>query len=287
MELSDLRIFRTVVAEGGVTRAAEKLLRVQSSITTRVRQLEEGLGVDLFIREGKRMHVSPAGKILLDYADKLLALAEEAREATHGTVPRGGFRIGAMESTAAGRLPEILARYQDLHPDVHIELETGTAGSLMERLFSYDVEAVLVAEPVMFEQVSTLRVFEEDLVLIAPRSFPELKNVEEISGKTVIAFEEGCAYRRYLEDWLLETGIVPGKIMSVSSYLAIFACVAAGTGYAVAPQCVLDRVPTTEEQFRQYPLPGKMSRIKTMLAWRTGHGSAKLEALKELLPGSG
>src|ERR1700741_2844418 len=83
MDLSDLSIFRAVVETGGVTRAAEKLHRVQSNITTRVRQLESELGVDLFIREGKRMHLSPAGKLLLGYADRLIDLAAEARDAVH------------------------------------------------------------------------------------------------------------------------------------------------------------------------------------------------------------
>ena len=66
MDLADLHIFRTVVTEGGVTRAAERLNRVQSNVTTRVRQLEEDLGVLLFIREGKRLHLSPTGRVLLE-----------------------------------------------------------------------------------------------------------------------------------------------------------------------------------------------------------------------------
>src|SRR3954469_10817570 len=101
MDLSDLRIFTAVVREGGVTRAAEKLKRVQSNVTTRIRQLEEDLGVDLFLREGKRLHLAPAGQVLLGYADRLLALAEEARGAIRDPRPRGLFRLGAMESTAA------------------------------------------------------------------------------------------------------------------------------------------------------------------------------------------
>ena len=59
MDLGDLQIFKTVVSEGGVTRAAERLNRVQSNITTRVRQLEDDLGVPLFIREGKRLQSIP------------------------------------------------------------------------------------------------------------------------------------------------------------------------------------------------------------------------------------
>lgn len=89
MDLEDLRIFRAVVREGGVTRAALRLHRVQSNVTTRIRQLEQSLGVALFIREGKRMLLSASGRVLLDYAERLLDLAEEARAAVTEGVPRG------------------------------------------------------------------------------------------------------------------------------------------------------------------------------------------------------
>src|ERR1700676_1018579 len=98
MDLSDLRIFSTVVRQGGATRAAERLHRVQSNVTTRIRQLEEDLGVALFIREGKRLELAPAGQVLRDYADRLLALADEARMAAQDPRPRGAFRLGAMDS---------------------------------------------------------------------------------------------------------------------------------------------------------------------------------------------
>src|SRR5689334_1978194 len=98
MDLGDLRIFTAVVRAGGVTRAAERLNRVQSNVTTRIRQLERDLGVDLFIRQGKRLHLAPAGRLLLDYADRLLALAEEAQHAVQDARPRGVLRLGAMES---------------------------------------------------------------------------------------------------------------------------------------------------------------------------------------------
>ena len=82
---------------------------------------------------------------------------------------------------------------------------------------------------------------------------------------------------------MLEAGIVPGNIMAVSSYLAILACVSAGAGYAVVPRSVLDTV-STQAQFRTYVLPESVSRIKTLIAWRSDYTSAKLDALKELLP---
>jgi DNA-binding transcriptional LysR family regulator len=162
-------------------------------------------------------------------------------------------------------------------------LETDTAGGLMERLLNHDIEIAFAAEPVSFETISTQPVFEEELVLVAPQSFPPLENTSEISGRTVVAFETGCAYRRYLEQWLLKSGIVPGGIMAMGSYLAILACVSAGTGFAVVPQSVLDTV-SMKGRFRRYSLPGDVARIKTLLAWRSDYHSTKLEAFKELLP---
>ncbi|MBF9267295.1 LysR family transcriptional regulator, partial [Paracidovorax cattleyae] len=92
MDLSALEIFRAVAAEGSVTRAAERLGRVQSNVTTRVQQLEEQLGATLFLREGRRMALTPAGTSLVAYADRLLALAEEARQALHPGTPVGRLR---------------------------------------------------------------------------------------------------------------------------------------------------------------------------------------------------
>jgi len=285
MDLRALEIFRAVATEGSVSKAAAKLNRVQSNISTRVKQLETQLGKALFLRRNRGLTLTADGERLLTYADRLLQLSEEASEAMNADRPDGVFRLGAMESTAAARLPAILARYGAEYPDVRIELETGTAGALLTRLVNHDVDAAFVAEPVDFNGISTAPVFAEQLVLVTPNAFPELENTDEVSGRTVIAFEDGCAYRRYLDDWLLDAGIVPGGFMSVSSYLAILACVTAGTGYALVPQSVLDLV-SADGQFRRYPLPGKLSGIKTMLAWRKDYTSANLTALKALLPAS-
>ncbi|NQU56397.1 MAG: LysR family transcriptional regulator [Rhodospirillales bacterium] len=283
LNLRSLEIFRTVAVEGSVTKAALKLNRVQSNISTRIKQLEQHLKKNLFLRQNRGLTLTPDGHLLLSYAERLLQLSMEASEALNEGKPRGVFRIGTMESTAAARLPEILSHYHQLYPNVEIELETDTAGGLMDRLLNYDVEVAFVAEPVSFKTISTQAVFEEKLVLVVPQSFPPLENTSEISGKTVLAFEPGCAYRRYLDEWLLETGIVPGGVLAMGSYLAILACVSAGTGFAVVPQCVLDTV-SSKGQLQLYTLPNKFTRIKTLLAWRSDCKSVKLDALKELLP---
>src|SRR6476619_7437834 len=99
MDLIALQIFKTVAEVGGITRAAARLHRVQSNVTTRVKQLEASLGVQLFHR--RRRELSAEGRTLLAYAERLLALSSEARAALRSGAPRGVLRVGSLESTAA------------------------------------------------------------------------------------------------------------------------------------------------------------------------------------------
>ncbi len=283
LDLRSLEIFHAVAVEGSVTAAAARLNRVQSNVSTRIKQLELQLQKTLFRRRSRGLTLTPDGHLLLSYAERLLQLSMEASEAMNEDKPRGVFRIGTMESTAAARLPAVLSRYHALHRDVEIELETDTAGGLVERLLNYDIDAAFIAEPVSFPQIRTQPVFEEKLLLIAPQSFPSLQDAREISGRTIVAFEPGCAYRRYLDTWLSDSGIVPGGIISMGSYLAILACVSAGTGFAVVPQSVLDTV-STGGKFQRCALPEKFAGIRTLLTWRADYRSARLDALKDLLP---
>ena len=104
IDLESLKIFRTVVDEGGVIRAANKLNRVQSNVTTRIRQLEQHLGTRLFRREGRSIRLSAEGHTLLAYADRLLRLADETVSEMRTGKPKGVFRLGSLESTAGSRL---------------------------------------------------------------------------------------------------------------------------------------------------------------------------------------
>src|SRR6516165_2176661 len=186
MDLGDLQIFRSVVQAGGVTRAAEKLNRVQSNVTTRVRQLEADLGVELFIREGKRLHLSPAGKLLLDYADRLLDLAQEAREALHDAKPRGLLRLGTMESTAAMRLPVPMNEYLHRYPEVTLELRTGNTKELASSLLAGELDAALVAGPIAEGPFEKLPIYEEELVIVAAAGHPPIKSPRDAKPQAVL-----------------------------------------------------------------------------------------------------
>jgi DNA-binding transcriptional LysR family regulator len=285
MDLAALTIFRAVVRENGVTRAAAKLNRVQSNVTTRIKQLEEQLGTDLFIRDGRRLVLTPAGETLLPYAERLLALADEARHAVREDRPSGRLRLGTMESVAATRLPGLLAQYHQQWPDVALELETGTTGKLIERVREFEVDAALLATPLdpasLGDIFETVPVFKEELVMLTPRGHRPIHEVRDVALSTLIAFERGCAYRAYIEKWDLEHGVRPARVLELGSYHAIVACVAAGAGVAVAPRSVLD-LQGDASNIAVHELPD-IGLIETLLVWRRGHFSSALNALRRTL----
>ena len=124
MDLDDLHIFRCVVREGGVTRAASRLHRVPSNVTTRIKQLEERLGVALFRRQGRGLALTDAGRTLLGHAERLLQMADLAEQELRSGVVRGVLRLGSLESAAGARLPPVLSAFHAQYPDVSIELQT-------------------------------------------------------------------------------------------------------------------------------------------------------------------
>jgi DNA-binding transcriptional LysR family regulator len=281
IDLEALLIFRTVVSEGGVNRAAEKLHRVPSNVTTRVRQLEEYLGVRLFRRDGRTLSLTNEGKTLLNYATRLLRLADEAVDELRTGKPQGVFRLGALESTAGSRLAPILSRYHDAHPGVVVELLTGTTALLLSRVRNAEIEAAFVSEPFTAPELQALPVFREELVLITPRTAGPIRSAKDLGRLTMIAFAHGCSYRRRLDDWLGSENVIADRVLEFGSYQGMIACVAAGTGFAVVPKSVLDAVQATDK-VRQHKLPERIAANCTHLVWR-GEASLALEGLISML----
>lgn len=285
MELSDLRIFRAVVEEGGVTRAAERLHRAQSNVTTRIRQLEQSLGVDLFIREGKRMHLAPAGQVLKGYADRMLALAAEAEDAVLDSRPRGTLRLGAMESAAAVRLPPVLTEYHHRHPAVTLELRTGNPEQLAAALLAGELDAAFVTKPMAKGPFESAPAFVEELVIAAPAGHAPLDAPAD-GTQTMIAFETGCPHRRWLEGWYRSRDDRPDRVIELGSYHAMLGCVVAGMGIALLPKSVLSTFPESR-RLSVHPLPDGQDRLATVLIWRRGAGSPNIRALVEILGTAG
>lgn len=286
MDLAALEIFRAVAQEGSVTRAAERLGRVQSNVTTRMQQLEEQLGATLFLREGRGMALTPAGAALSGYAERLLALAEEARQSVHPGRPGGRLRLGAMESTAAARLPAPLAQLHAQWPEVQLELRTGSSGPLVDQVLAHASDCALVAWPPpgvdLDAPIERTTVFTESLYIALPASHPPVTQPGDLQVNTLAAFTSGCTYRRMGEDWMRQQlhGGAP-RVLELASYHAILACVAAGRCAGVVPQAVIDLM-REPPALRLLPLGD----CDTVLVRRRGYQSAALDALLQVLRGA-
>jgi DNA-binding transcriptional LysR family regulator len=283
MDIAALEIFRAVVSEGGITRAAERLHRVQSNVTTRIRQLEESVGVPLFIRDRKRLLLTPAGEVLLDYSERILGLVQEARQAVLPQGPRGRLRVGAMESTAASRLPGPLAAFHQRWPEVQLELTTAATQTLVDQVRAFKLDAALVAGPVDDDVFVATPLYQEELVIVVPRGHARVKSPDDLNVDTLIVFEQGCAYRKRAEHWFASGAIKgrrPARLLELGSYHAMLACVAAGAGIAFVPRTILNM--HGQQNFSTYSL-GKEGRITTYLICRHDQQTTVYDALRTLL----
>ena len=281
MNFADLQVFKAVVEEGGIVKAAQKLHRVPSNVSTRIKQLEAAVGIPLFHRNRQRLHLSPSGELLLGYADRLINLSEEARHVVSGATPQGLLKLGALESTTASRLSGVLADFHRTYPDVRLELTTGTNDALVSAVAERRLDAAFIAEPPPARGLAYLPVFRERLVVISSLDHPPITSARNAEGQSLIAFPHGCAYRRVLQRWLKRESLATLRVLELSSYHAIVACVAAGAGIALMPEAVLDAIP--QARVRRNSIPRAQSEIVTPLIWRDGEISPPVLALRTLM----
>ena len=281
MEFSQLRIFQAVAQEGSITKAAERLHRVPSNLSTRLKQLEDQLGIELFLRERQRLQLSPAGKVLLDYTVRLFALHDEAHAAVQGGQPAGDFVLGTLYSTAAIHLPRLLARYHRAYPAVNLQVIPGPSGELLEGLLSRRLDAALVDGPPELAGLDGVPLCNEELVLITEADHRPVHSARDVEGRSVFTFRQGCAYRMRLEAWYAHDRAAMGRVMEIESYPSMLACVIAGSGVALMSASMLASLPG-RESVAVHPLQPPFAQATTWLMWRKGMVGANLAAWIEL-----
>lgn len=283
MDLTQLEMFNAIAESGSITAAAKRVHRVPSNLTTRIRQLEADLGVELFIRESQRLRLSPAGHSFLDYSRRILALVDEARTVVSGETPRGTLALGALESTAAVRIPAILAEFNQRFERIHLTFSTGPSGDMIDGVLEGTLAAAFVDGPVLHPALDGIAVFEEEMVVIAPVGHGPVNRAGDVSGENIYAFRANCSYRRHFESWFQDDGATPGKIHEMESYHGMLACVIAGGGLALMPRSMLESMPGSH-QVSVWPLAPRWRKLDTWLIWRRGARTPQLEAFAGLLP---
>ena len=245
MELTDLKTFAAVARCGGITRAAGELKTVQSNVTNRIRALETEIGTPLFERHARGMTLTDAGRRLLPYADRLNALSNEALAAARDDgVAKGPLAIGSMETTAAVRLPPLLAQFHQRHPEVQLSLRTGPTALLAEAVIANALDGAFVAGPIDHPDLMSTVAFNEELVLLTARRWKTLAALRAgtpASGPTILVFRTGCSYRQRLEQLMSELGWPTAARLEFGTLDGIIGCVAADMGVTLLPRAVAER----------------------------------------------
>ncbi|MDR0200713.1 MAG: LysR family transcriptional regulator [Delftia acidovorans] len=286
MQLKSLRMFLAVCDSSSFGAAAQQLHTVQSNVTAHVKKLEDEAGVQLLERSAP-VHATPAGRLLERYARRMLADHDEALALLQGSArAAGALRIGSMETTAALRLPPLLARLHQAQPGLDLELRTATTAELLADLLAGRLDCAFVSGMPPQSRLQGWRVFEEELVLVTAFALPRFPDAAQLSAMPFLAFRQGCSYRQRIELLLAARGVA-ARIMEMGSLDAILGCVAAGMGYGLLPRSV---VQAQQHRFGVHitALPGalaqEVARVETWFVVPARQGwSPALHACVEVL----
>jgi LysR family transcriptional regulator, low CO2-responsive transcriptional regulator len=207
MDYDQLASFLEVARLQSFSRAAEKIYRTQPAISAQVRLLEQECGEKLFDRSGKKVLLTPAGEILLRYAQKLLDLQKEALQtiAELNQTPRGKLYIGANEATCLYVLPKTFARFRQLYPLVQISIYRNFSHKILQKVQEGAVDMGIVTLPQTANNIEILPVFRDEVQVVVPKNHPLAKSrsvtIEEVAQHPLILPKTG--HTRVVIDRLL------------------------------------------------------------------------------------
>jgi DNA-binding transcriptional LysR family regulator len=168
MEMAQLEYFSQVVEEKSFSKAADRVFRTQPAVSIAIRRLEEEIGLPLLDRTQKTPVPTEAGKIVYDYAQRILTLRDQVREAIAEleSLKKGRVKVGANESTSLYLLPEIILEFRAQHPQVKVEIFRHVSDRLPRELLERNIEFALMASEPTDRDLQAFPVLKDQLVLI-------------------------------------------------------------------------------------------------------------------------
>ena len=288
MDLRTLNTFSVVARHASLSGAACELHTVQSNITARLKQLESDLGVPLFTRHSRGVSLTSAGLRLLGYAQRVSALMNEAEAAVRDDgAAHGTLRIGSMETTAAVRLPALLGRFHQAHPQAQLEVRTGPTAELLAHVLAQRLDAALVAGPVEHPNLTCELAFREELVLVRALGSGIPRELMKKGELTVIVFRQGCSYRQRLEAHFAARGWLPFRRFEFGTLEGVLGCVAANVGITVLPRSAVENA-ACRSGLTMEPLGPAPLLVDTLFVRRSDtYVSATLRAFAAILGAQG
>jgi len=243
-----LQVFYTVARHLSFTKAAEQLSMTQPAVTFQIKQLEEQFNTRLFERGHGRIALTPAGRLVMEYAGRVLGLSEEMemRVAELTGTMSGPLLLGASTTIAEYILPRILGEFKVEYPQVHTHLTVGNSEMIETRVADYALDLGLIESPSHLPALATEVCCEDELVLICPPAhrFAGAASVkpQEFAGEPYVSRELGSGTREFMDQYLRSCGVMPedlNVVMELGSPEAIKGVVETGLGVSIVSRATV------------------------------------------------
>jgi len=245
MNRNHLALFHAVARAGGISRGAELARVSQPAVSKQIKELEDSLEVRLLERLPRGSRLTDAGCILADYAQRLIALEGEATRAIEEFrgLKRGRLAVGASTTIGAYLLPQVFGEFHRQHPGIDLQLEIANTQTIQDYLMEGRVEIGLTEGLIQTEHFDSEVFHEDELVAIAPRGHPLLKQkrvaAQELCRGPFVSREEGSGTRAVVERALDKRGLAVKPVLSLASTEAIKRAVIAGVGIAIVSRLAI------------------------------------------------
>lgn len=231
-----LRAFHAVAVHGGFTAAANALRVSQPTITTQVRELEERYSVELFLRQGRNVRLTAAGRSLLEISSRIVKLHDEAEEllANTGALKAGNLKIAAVSPFHA---TDMIARFIERHPLFKVSMLLGNSELTLSRILDLEADIAVLAHSIDDPRITSIPFSTQEIVVFVNHHHPwwdrEGVRLEELAGQPLILREQGSTTRLALEAAARRAGVVLTPFMEIGSREGIWKAVERGLGIGV------------------------------------------------------
>lgn len=243
MELRQIQYFIEVAKLEHVTEASYMLHVSQSAVSRQIFKLEAELGVDLFIHEGRKVKLTPIGRLFLAHMEHLMKVIQNAKQEINEYLDpeQGTVRIGFPSSLAAHMIPSIVSAFRERYPAVHFQLQHGSYKELIEWVIKGEMNlAIMGPVPKHERQVNVEVLFKEKFVALLPATHPlaaqNSVKLEQLMDDVFVLFPSGFVLRDIVVHACTNIGFQPLVSFEGDDLDAIKGLVAAGLGVTLLPE---------------------------------------------------
>jgi DNA-binding transcriptional LysR family regulator len=245
MNRNHLALFHAVAQAGGISRGAERLHVSQPAVSKQIKELEDALGIRLLERLPRGSRLTDGGKLLAQYVQRMAVVEEETARAIEEFrgLKRGRLAVGASTTIGAYLLPQVFGEFHRQHSDIKLQLEIANTETIQNQLMEGSIEVGLTEGLMEAEHLDSEVFHEDELVAIAPRGHPLLKqkrvSTRELCREPFILREAGSGTRAVVERALGKRGMTVKPVLSLASPEAIKRAVIAGVGIAIVSRLAI------------------------------------------------